>query len=435
MENKNKKDVKKDNNEDPIKEVRIRVVGVGGGGGLIISGISPNLKKVLFAVLNTDSRAVEEVTKEKKIKGIVFGNRITDGLGTGMKPELGKRAAEEDIEEVKPLFKDQDVVIFVASLGGGTGSGALSVFASAARAEGALVYGVFTLPFSFEGDKKMKIAKDAIKESSPHLHAITILPNEKIFELVDKNTPLKKALSVMNDNLAFSLEGLVETIYETGLINIDFADVRAILEARRGPRKLAYLNTIEANLDEGAQEIIRRATSNPLYPYSVENSRGILFNISGGKDIGLADVSSISENLYQHTENDAKVIIGIMQKNKYKNKIKISLLATGCGTDFFAQELESEEEKEKNIEPTEEKKSVEEKKKTTSSPKKRKVKKKKTIKKKQPKEKEITVVSTNEKFSPVVEESPKEPENEEEKEILEREKKWDKPSFLRRFKK
>ncbi len=435
MKNENKEALKKEKKEDPIREIKIRVVGIGGGGGLIVSGISPNLKKVLFSVLNTDSRAIEEISKDKKIKAMAFGNRITGGLGTGMKPELGKEAAKEDLEEIRPVFKEQDIVIFVASLGGGTGSGALSVFASAAREEGALVYGVFTLPFPFEGDRKMQIAKDAIKESNPYLNAITILPNERIFNLVDKNTPLKKSLAVMNENLSFNLEGLVETIYETGLINIDFADVRSVLQGKKEKRKLAYLNTVEANLEEGAEEIVHRAISNPLYPYDISNSRGLLFNITGGKDIGLTDISSISESIYKYTESEAKVILGIMQKNKYKNKVRISLLATGCGTDFFAEELEEKEEDKKEKEKEEEKPKTKAKENKKSVPKKKtapKKNKKSTSPKK--KEKEITVVSSEEGLNYAKEEEPKNPENEEEKEILEQEKKWEKPSFLKRFK-
>jgi cell division protein FtsZ len=430
---------KREVEEEPIREIKIRVVGVGGGGGLIVSSISSSLKKVLFAALNTDSRAVNEVAKEKKIKGVAFGSQITGGLGTGMNPELGKKAAEEDLEEVRTVFKDQDIIIFVSSLGGGTGSGALPVFASCAKEEGAMVYGVFTLPFSFEGDKKMNIAKKAVKETTPFLDAITILPNEKIFELVDKNTPLKEALAVMNKNLAESLEGLVETIYETGLINIDFADVRTVLENKKGPRKMTYLNTIEANLDDGAKEIVKRVVSNPLYPYTINNVKGMLFNVTGGTDIGLTDISSISENIYEYTGGDAKVILGIKQKNKYKDRVKVSVLATGCETDFFKEELT--EEKEEKVEEKEEKPKKETKK-TKKKPKKQVKKKKPKKQEKQEKEEEkelpkkddgITVMSKEDVvYQP--EEKTEESEDDHEKEILEQEKKWEIPSFLRRSK-
>ncbi len=406
--------------DDSLREIRIRVVGVGGGGGSIISNISEDLKKFLFAAVNTDKKALEEVARGKKIKTVSFGEKLTSGLGTGMDPNLGRRAAEEDIEELKDLFKDQDITILVSSLGGGTGSGAMPVLASIAREEGSIVYGIFTLPFSFEGEKKMKIAKKAIKETNPFLHAVTILPNEKIFEIVDKNTPLKKALAIMNDNIAKSLEGLVETIYETGLINIDFADVRTILESRRGTRKLTYINTVDGELEEGTEQIVKRAVSNPLYPYEIKSARGMLFNITGGKNIGLTDISSTSENISQYTEDDAKIIVGIMQKTKYKDKIRISLLATGCGTDFFKKELEEEEEKKED------------------SPKKKQEKPKKKIEKKEEKKEKnnnsgITVMRNEDKiFHNEEPEKVKEPESNDEKDILKEEEKWETPSFLRR---
>jgi len=419
-ERKNK--TKKRDEEEPLREIKMRVVGLGGGGGSIIASISSELKRVLFAALNTDERALEEVTKKRKIKSIAFGKKLTGGLGTGMDKELGRKAAQEDAEEVKELFKDQDIVIFVSALGGGTGSGSLPVFASMAREMGCIVYGVFTLPFPFEGEKKMKMAKEAIKESSPYLHAVTILPNEKIFEIVDKNTPLKEALAVMNGNLASSLEGLVETIYETGLINIDFADVRTVLENRKGTRKLTYLNTAEGDLEEGAQEIVKRALANPLYPYPVDKAKGVLINITGGNDIGLTDISAISEAIARYTEEDAKIIIGIMQKKSYKNRVRVALLATGCGTEYFKKELGDEEEKEKTVK----------KKKKKKESTKRQSKADKESREK--KEERIEVVPRQEEKRFLNEEDKRAPENEEEREIFEEEERWEKPSFLKRLK-
>ncbi len=411
---KQKKEKVKKKEEELLREIKMSVIGIGGGGGSIISGMSINVSKVSFAAVNTDVRALEEISKKKKVKSVVFGKTFTGGLGTGMDPKLGKQAAEEDIEEVKKLFKDQDIVIFVSSLGGGTGSGGLPVFAKAAGEMGCMVYGVFTLPFIFEGDKKNKIAKEAIKEARPFLHAITVLPNEKIFELVDKNTPLKDALMVMNKNLAESLEGLVETIYETGLVNIDFADVRTVLDRKGGGRKLTYLSTVEGTLEEGAQEIVKKAVTNPLYPYSIDRATGILFNITGGKDIGLTDISSISESISEHVEEDAKIIIGIMQKTKYKDRVRVSLLATGCDTGFLKGELSDEEEKKEKVE-------------------KKKPVKKKRVEKKEEKTVQEKVTLVPGRIDTEINQKPKLPENEDERDIIEEEDKWEKPSFLRRI--
>ncbi len=411
------KKTKKSFEEGSLREIKIRVIGIGGGGGSIISGVSSDLKKVLFAAANTDSRALQEATTSKKIKGFHFGEKLTDGLGTGMDPQLGKQAAKDAIEDIKELSKNQDITIIVSSLGGGTGSGATSVFASAARQAGSITYGIFTLPFSFEGEKKMKIAKEAIKECAPYLNAVTILPNDKIFEVVDKNTPLKEALSKMNKILAFNLEGMIETIYKTGLINIDFADVRTILEKKKGSRKLAYLSTMEADLQDGAENIVKSAVSSPLYPYIVKDARGVLFNITGGKDIGLTDISSISENISKYTNDKAKIIIGITQKKDYKNKVKIALLATGCGSEFFAEELGDDEKK---------------------KPKKVKTPKNKT-KKPSPKPTEKKEPDLKPVEKPIEREEIrrnaieiKELMEDEEKEIIEEEDKWEKPTFLRK---
>jgi len=428
-----KKNTKKKKEEESLREIKVRIVGVGGGGGSIISGISTNLKKVSFVAVNTDNSALEEVAKRKKIKGTVFGKKMTEGLGTGMNPELGEQAAKDDIEEVKGLFKDQDIVIFVSSLGGGTGSGAVPVFTASAKEMGCVVYGIFTLPFSFEGEKKMKIAKEAVKKANPYLHAITILPNEKIFEMVDKNTPLKEALKEVNDNLAKNIEGLVETIYETGLINIDFADVRAVLENRKGARKLTYLSSAEGSLEEGGEEIVKRAVSNTLYPYTINNARGVLFNITGGKDIGLTDISSISESIAKYTEDDAKIIVGIMQKSTYKDSVKVSLLATGCESNFFQKELE--EDSKENLSKKDKKEEDKKKQKKEKKEDDKKEKKAKELAEKEQEEKKnrITVMpsSTEDKNDNFHKEKPKNPENEEEKEILEEEEKWERPSFLR----
>lgn len=435
--------------EEPVRDIKIKVIGVGGGGGSIITNISTNLSKALFCAVNTDIHALEEAGKNKKVKTVSFGSKITGGLGTGMDVKIGRRAAEEDIDDIKKLFEGQDIIVFVSSLGGGTGSGATPYFASIAKEMGSLVYGVFTLPFDLEGEKKMKMAKEAVRESISHLHAITIIPNEKIFEVVDKNTPLNSALAVINENLAQGLEGLIETIYETGVINIDFADVKTVLENKKGSRKLTYISTIEASLEDGAEQIVKKAVSNPLYPYKISKAKGILFNITGGKDIGLADFSSISESIASFTDDDAKIIIGSMQKNKLKSKVKIALLATGCETDFFKKELTEEEDVDppkkeinkttttkKKVKKQLRKKPIQKKRNTVKEQKKEDPVDKKQEEPTKPKEEivEVEEISIKSSTSSSVE-TPKEDDFLREEEgidvIREEEKKWETPSFLR----
>ena len=319
-----------------VHRTKIRVIGIGGGGGSIISEIIPRIKKADFVVANTDSRALKAVKKAKRFQ---FGQSLTRGLGTGMNVEVGEMAAQNDKEKIKKLFEGQDLCIIIACLGGGAGSGAAPIFGKIARGVGCLTYGIFTLPFEFEGEKKMEIAKESLEKIRPHLNAYSVIPNERIFQIIDKNTPLKNALSVINKRLAETLEGLIEMIYLPGLINIDFADLKTILSGRG---RLAYLNTTEieeSNKDEAAKKVI----STPLYPYTIKGARGILYNISGGKEIQLLEVSQISKIVSDSVNKNAKIIFGINQSPKYKDKIKITLLAVSCGFKGFLAKPGKEE--------------------------------------------------------------------------------------------
>ncbi len=421
--------------EDSLREIKIRVIGIGGGGGSIVSEISTGLKKVRFAVANTDASALGSLEK-KKMKKLQFGKELTGGLGTGMDSEVGRKAALEAEDEISELVDGQDINILVACLGGGTGSGALPVFAEKSKKSGALTYGIFTLPFEFEGQRKMSITKEALKKASPFLNAVSILPNENIFKVVDRTTPLKKALSEMNKNLAANLEGLIETIYEAGLINIDFADVRTVLEDQKEGRKLAYLSaTIIKKDEEDAKEIVKKATSNLLYPYSVDGAKGILFNITGGDDLGLAEISAISQEISNFTDDDAKVIFGVSQEKKFDGRMKISLLATGCGANYFSEEIISQsenfEEDLEKINLSEIEKEEEEKEEDDFSI------DEFGLEEKEENEVEVKSIKDkkNEEGAKTLRRNGVEKrkiKDEEEKEILEEEEKWETPTFLRK---
>lgn len=318
------KKVKKIDAQDiTVRQTKVRVIGIGGGGGSIISEIVSRIKKADFVAANTDLRALKAVRKAKRFQ---FGQSLTQGLGTGMNIEVGEMAAQNEKDKIKKLFEDQDLCIIIASLGGGTGSGSTPFFAKISKNLPCLTYGIFTLPFKFEGDKKMDIAKESLEKIRPYLNAFSVIPNERIFQIIDKDTPLKDALSAINERLADNLEGLIEMIYSAGLINIDFADLRAVL-SKRG--RLAYLNAIE--IDKiNREEAIGKVISSPLYPYSIKGSRGILYNITGGKELQLSEVSQISKLISDSVNKNAKIIFGINQNQKHKDKIKITLLATGC---------------------------------------------------------------------------------------------------------
>ncbi len=312
---------------EKIRKTKVRVIGIGGGGGNIVSEISLRMTKASFVVANTDTKALK--ISGRKVSRFQFGQNLTQGLGTGMNPELGEAAALQEKDKIKKLLEGQDLCILVACLGGGTGSGAAPAFAKISKNLGNITYGIFTLPFKFEGEKKMEIARESLRKIKFHLNAFSIIPNERVFQIIDKATPLKQALSVVNKSLSESLEGLIETIYEPGLINIDFADLRTILEGRG---RLAYLNTVEVQRKEGStKELMMRVLNSPLYPYTIRGAKGILFNIVGEKKLSLAEVSQISKTISELANPQAKIIFGVAESKKYSDVIKTVLLAVGCG--------------------------------------------------------------------------------------------------------
>jgi cell division protein FtsZ len=329
--------------EIPLKRTKIRVFGIGGGGSSIVSEIASRVKKASFCAVNTDHKALGEV--KKNVIRFQFGENFTHGLGTGMNDQIGEEAAIAEKERIQKLFEGQDLCVFVACLGGGTGSGATKVFTKLAKASGCLTYGIFTLPFNFEGEKKAAIAKKALEDLKQKLHAFSVIPNERIFQIIQKETPLRQALSCINTRLADSLEGLIEIIYEPGLINIDFADLKAILQ---GAGRLTYLNTVQVRKKDGAvQEEIDKLLNSQLYSYGIKGARNVLYNIAGEKDMTLAEVSQISKNISDLVSKEAKIIFGISQNQKYSGIIKTTLLATGCGTKIFSHEKSKVPEKPK----------------------------------------------------------------------------------------
>lgn len=418
--------------QEPVKKTRIKVVGIGGGAGSIISELASRIKKATFAVVNTDSQALKTLRK-KEVLPFQFGESLTHGLGTGMNPELAKTAAVEEKERLKKLFQGYDLCILISCLGGGVSSGAAPFLASLAKNSGLLTLGVFTLPFKFEGEKKQELAREALQKLKPYVNAMCVLPNDKIFQVIEKTTPLKEALSFVNKNLADSLEGLIETIYLPGLINIDFADCKTILQ---GYGKIAYLNTVEVQGEGGALEAAKLAVNSPLYPYTIKGARKVLFNITGDKDLQLADVSQVSRLVFDQVFAKAQIIFGISQSSLSRHKIKVTLLATGIPARFFSgetpepQKKKVKRRKERKPEPKQELKSKLRKKiKPQPNP------KIKPKSKPKPKPKIIKVSVTEEKTEAKVRKNAlqvKEEAVEAEREFLEKEKFWETPAFLRK---
>lgn len=300
---------------------KIRVIGIGGGGGSIVSEIGKSLEKASFVIADTDIRAIK---KKSGIKYFYFGEEVTHGLGTGMNPDLAREAAEKEKDKISKLLEGQDIIILVSSLGGGLGSGATSVFAELSQKMGNVTFGIFTLPFKFEGKKKIKISSKAVQETRQFLNALITIANEKIFKIVDEKTSITDAFSLVNKNLIGSLESLIDLIYNPGLINIDFADVRAILKGRG---MMAFLNTAEATGKNRAEEVVAKIFNNPLYNSDIKAEK-ILFNISGSDNLSMLEVDKISKSI-SALNPKAKIIFGISKNSKANNKIKTTLLITG----------------------------------------------------------------------------------------------------------
>jgi len=320
------------------RRIRIRVIGIGGGGSSIVSEIARSVKKTSFLIVDSDHRVVKKGGKNVKV--FQLGEDLTGGLGTGMNVDLGERIAQKEKEKIARMFKDQDLVILVASLGGGFASGAAPVFAEIARDFKNISLGIFTLPFRFEGEKKSRIAEEAVEKIKENLSGQFVVANERIFQIIDKKTPLRKALSSLNRSLILMLEDLIEMISKPGLINIDFADLRTILKGRG---RLIYFGSAFGQGPNRAEEVVKKVFQNPLSTRALAQgederssstignlgkSRKILFNIGGGKDLSLKEVERISWGICSFNRT-AKIIFGISQDSKYNGKIKLTLIEVG----------------------------------------------------------------------------------------------------------
>ncbi len=310
---------------ESLFKAKIKVIGIGGGGGSIVSEIGRSLEKATFVIADTDVRALK---KKSGIKYFWFGEEFTHGLGTGVNVELAKRAAESAKEKIGDIFKEQDIIIFIASLGGGLGSGATQVFADLAREFGGITLGIFTMPFKFEGANKYRIAQNALRSLKQSLNVSLVIPNEKIFKVIGEDTPITSAFSTVNKSLIESLESLIDLIYNPGVINIDFADLRTILKGRGNS---AFLNTIEESGKDRVEKICEKVFDNPLLQNSGFEAEKILFNIEGSENLSMFEVEKISSHI-SNLNPKAKIIFGISKNSKLNNKIKTTVLMTGGAT-------------------------------------------------------------------------------------------------------
>lgn len=302
---------------------KIKVIGVGGGGGSVINRMVENgIKGVEFLAINTDVQALHYNKASKKIH---IGKSVTRGLGAGMNPELGRQAAEETQNDIREAIKDADMVFVTCGLGGGTGSGASPIVAEIARDLGALTVAVVTKPFGFEGAQRKNIADRALTELTDKVDTIITIPNDKLLQVIDKKTSLLDAFMVVDEVLQQGVQGIAELITIPGLINVDFADVKAIMSNAGS----ALMGIGTSSGDNKAVESAKAAINSPLLEMNIEGARGILFTITGGPNLGMNDVNEAAKVITSSADEDAKIIFGAVIDSKLKDEIKITVVATG----------------------------------------------------------------------------------------------------------
>jgi cell division protein FtsZ len=302
---------------------KIKVVGCGGAGGSVINRmVDAGVKGVEFIAVNTDVQALHYNKAAKKIH---IGKSITRGLGAGMNPELGRSAAEETQNDIRDALKDTDMVFVTCGLGGGTGTGASPIVAEIARDLGALTVAIVTKPFAFEGAQRKNIAERGLTELADKVDTIITIPNDKLLQVIDKKTSLLDAFMVVDDVLQQGVQGIAEVITIPGLINVDFADVKAVM-ANAGS---ALMGIGQASGENKAIEAAKIAINSPLLEMSIEGARGILFTITGGNDLGMNEVNEAAKIITASADEDAKIIFGACIDAKMKDELKITVVATG----------------------------------------------------------------------------------------------------------
>lgn len=303
---------------------RIRVVGVGGSGENAVNHmINSRVRGVEFIAVNTDAQALHQSEAKKKIH---IGKNLTRGLGTGMSPELGHRAAEETKEEILEALKGSDMVFVTCGMGGGTGTGGAPVVARAARELGALTVAVVTKPFSFEGQQRMRIAEHGLEDLRKEVDALIVIPNDRLLAVVEKETTVKNAFAMCDDILRQAVEGISEIITTPGIINVDFADISAVMENAGS----ALMGIGTASGEGRAAEAARKAINSPLLEISVSGAKGVLFTVAGGEDLTMHEIQEAAKIITESVDPNAKIIFGAIRDDKVKrNEIKITVIATG----------------------------------------------------------------------------------------------------------
>lgn len=303
---------------------KIKVIGVGGGGNNAVNSMieSGQIKGVEFIAINTDAQALLTSKADTKLQ---IGSNYTRGLGSGADPEVGRQAAEESREKIKDLVFDSDMIFITAGMGGGTGTGASPIVAEVAKESGALTVAVVTKPFSFEGVRRMHTAEEGIATLTDFVDTLIVIPNQRLMDVVDKKMTLLDAFRLADNVLGQGVQGISDLITIPGLINVDFADVKTIMSDSGS----ALMGIGEASGENRAATAARMAISSPLLEVSIEGAKGILYNITGGQDMTMSEISDASAIIANAADPDANIIFGATINEELGSNIKISVIATG----------------------------------------------------------------------------------------------------------
>jgi len=307
----------------------IKVIGVGGGGGNALNNmIDQQLRGVDFIVANTDAQAIEHSKADMKVQ---LGTDLTRGLGAGADPKIGREAAERERDVLREFLQDTDMAFITAGMGGGTGTGGAPVIAEVAKEVGALTVAVVTKPFQFEGKRRMRQAEAGISELRKHVDTLIIIPNQKLIGAVGAKTPMLEAFRKADDVLLQAVKGIAELITHTGYMNVDFADVRAVMSETQG---MAMMGSGVASGENRACEAAERAISSPLLEdVDIHGAKGILVNITGNEDMTLAEYDEAVSTIHNMADEDANIICGMVYDKNSRDEMRVTVVATGLASE------------------------------------------------------------------------------------------------------
>lgn len=322
---------------------KIKVVGVGGSGNNAVSNmIEAKIQGVEFIAINTDAQDLHYTNASLKIH---IGKNITRGLGAGMNPDLGRQAAEENKDDIHEALKGADMVFVTCGLGGGTGTGAAPVIAEVAHETGALTVGVVTKPFAFEGLQRARIAEEGLNALKERVDTLITIPNDKLLNLIERKTTLIEAFRIVDDVLRQAVQGISDLVVKPGIVNVDFADVRAIMQDAGS----ALIGIGRASGEERAIEAARTAINSPLLEVSVDGARGVLFSVSGGADLTMYEINEVAKVITDTIHPEAKVIFGAVQDEELKKgELQVAVIATGFSSEHEQGLREEKGEAEKS---------------------------------------------------------------------------------------